>query len=280
MDSANLYEWAEVADMLSVDNRHRNDDILALSRAQRDVRAVCHEAIREHLERSEARWRVDESMNALVWLNERGFRGRYCDRPAFISRDGVYRWYRNASPHRDRIDPTSGLHLPASIEWGARWCWYRNGRLHRDDIDPRGNGKSHLPAVVDYECCAWLYKGQLHREDPDDSMNTGSPHLPAIIKWTGHREWHRGDDVDLRDPKGILHLPAIIYADGTREWTDGVMTHRDDIDPESLPGSKEAGIGLLGTELAPRLLPAIIRADGTCEWWIDGDRVLPTDVPS
>jgi hypothetical protein len=281
-DEANKYEVFEAAEMMATDDSVA--DLVALSRASKAIRALCHDAIRAHLARSEAQIVRDDYQGYIGWVNERGVTHRYCDRPASFGQM-VCMWVRNGIEHRDTIDPTTGLHLPAAIYTNGIREWYVNGQLHRDDIDPNGppGYPRHLPAILGPGGAEWAVNGRLYRDDIDPE--TGQ-HLPAhsfpasSFEWSYNmrphckgisaplarlslliyldtsRSW-RCDGKEGRDeidPKSHRHLPSLIHPNGTRQWMRENQLHRDDRDENG------------------KLLPATIRADGSCDWYIDGIR--------
>jgi hypothetical protein len=263
MDTANEYELRDIAEMLATDRTV--NAILALSRASFPARNGCHEAIRDHLARSEERGVAGLRGDRMGWLDERLEYGRYCDRPARIRADGGCEWMRNGAHHRGAIDPKSGCHMPAIIRASGSCEWWYDGKRHRSDVGPASpiHSGSYLS---EGSWCARSYK--LKGPPESDESPPGSWHLPAVIGASGYRMWffdgarHR-DDVD---PRTGFCLPAVIYADGTREWMQNALTHRRDVDP--------------GTGTGPRLLPAIIDASGRCQWMIKGEPVDSMHRPS
>jgi hypothetical protein len=184
---ANRYEWRDVAGMMATDAW--TNELLALSRAERIIREVCFEAIREHLARSEARYQIVSIGGFTAWSNENAQWHRYCDRPAVVYKDSSRHWWLHGSEGRG-YDTRTGLRLPVLVRSDGLHVWGYDLNAHRDDTDPR-NGR-HLPAILASDGRReWLCNGVRHREDLDPEGGPGSvPRLlPAVILANGTCEW-------------------------------------------------------------------------------------------
>jgi hypothetical protein len=175
--NANPYELLDIAEMLATDDTI--DSLVALSRTEKVARWSCHEAIKGHLERSEARYTVYSGdgfkrnwMSDIIdprhvrWLNESYQQSRYCDRPTMITESGTRYWCNDGQIYRG-IDPATGRHLPAIIYASGDREWYHAGQLHRSDPeDPTADVSWILPAIIRADgSCAWFFNGDAVRTD-------------------------------------------------------------------------------------------------------------------
>jgi hypothetical protein len=209
----NQYEWCEVAEQFATDECA--ETLLQLSRVAGPIRGACHEAIRAHLTRSEARYAPSATRDRTTeWYNEMWITHRYCGRPACVSENGSRTWMWKGVYHRNEIDSNTGSegscprHLPAVI-------YVRDNRPRMSILVGRDFMMPLSPSVFE-----WWSGGVRHRDDVvRDNISGLASHLPAIIRMDGTREWcfrghlHR-DDVDAR---GEL-LPAVIWPDGYCYW--------------------------------------------------------------
>ena len=47
--------------------------------------------------------------------------------PAYIGADGTQKWWKEGKVHRDEVDPSTGLTLPAYIGADGTQYWYKEG---------------------------------------------------------------------------------------------------------------------------------------------------------